>query len=487
MVNVINPVNLQDKPTTMNITLLRRKKIALALFLFILSFSAHTQTIYEKIFWPDFASANTIKSINLNGSNEITIVPSLEAGEPTMLDVDPIGQKIYWYDQVSDNIKRANVDGSSVEDFVTAASMPIGMCIDLHTNSLYWADFVAIRAINLDGTNRRTIVSGTGVGEPISVQVDGLAGDVYWVDQVSRRIQRAKLNGTNIQTVATPTGIAFIDLDVTNHVIYWSDLDVIEKVNTDGTGRTVVVTHANAGEPICVTIDLPGSKIYWADQVSLELRRANLDGTNTETFLSIGSLPLGLSIPTNPGALLPLSLLSFTAAATNDGVTLQWVTTDEVNTEAFDIERSSDGRHFTSVGSMPTKASSSSHTYTYVFNDRTVSADTYFYRLKMRDVGGAFTYSKTVTVHYASQRAPSFVVFPNPATSGDVYLRPLRRINGSVMIRVVTLTGAIVLERMENLSGSDHPVRLGSFSKGNYVVQIKSADGVMVDQLRFVR
>ena len=49
---------------------------------------------------------------------------------------------------------------------------------------------------------------------------------------------------------------------------------------------------------------------------------------------------------------LPLSLLEFGGHSSNNNCILNWKTTDETNTASFDIERSSDGRNYITVGNV---------------------------------------------------------------------------------------------------------------------------------------
>ena len=58
-------------------------------------------------------------------------------------------------------------------------------------------------------------------------------------------------------------------------------------------------------------------------------------------------------------AALPVTLLSFTAVKQNTAVKVSWSTSQEVNSQLFDVERSADGNSFTKIGTVTAQGSSS--------------------------------------------------------------------------------------------------------------------------------
>ena len=106
---------------------------------------------------------------------------------------------------------------------------------------------------------------------------------------------------------------------------------------------------------------------------------------------------------------LPLTLLDFTAKADKQAAVLHWTTADERNLSHFEVEKSTDGKAWTKIGQVK-----AAHTEGYVFtDDKAFSAATLvFYRLKMRNNDGTFTYSKVVNVERGKGLFVS--IFPNP-------------------------------------------------------------------------
>ncbi|HWH62456.1 MAG TPA: T9SS type A sorting domain-containing protein, partial [Ginsengibacter sp.] len=98
----------------------------------------------------------------------------------------------------------------------------------------------------------------------------------------------------------------------------------------------------------------------------------------------------------DPGVVLPVTLLTFTGNLNNSDILLNWKTSSEQSSKYFDIEKSPDGRNFTSIGQV-SAAGISSSANNYSFIDRQVNEYNY-YRLKMVDIDAKFTFSSTILI-----------------------------------------------------------------------------------------
>lgn len=112
------------------------------------------------------------------------------------------------------------------------------------------------------------------------------------------------------------------------------------------------------------------------------------------------------------GTTLPLTLLGFSGEYSPTGNFLQWTTTREINTSHFDIEWSDDGLKFTKVATQQANGySTSTSEYNYLHNNQ--SGNNNFYRLKMVDNDGRYTYSAIIKLStQLSNRG--ITIFPNP-------------------------------------------------------------------------
>ncbi|MBP5583863.1 MAG: hypothetical protein J6X43_07920, partial [Bacteroidales bacterium] len=90
---------------------------------------------------------------------------------------------------------------------------------------------------------------------------------------------------------------------------------------------------------------------------------------------------------------LPIELTSFTATATDYGITFKWVTASEVENDYFTLEFSENGEEFIAIDYVH-GAGTTSQTSEYEYRwDAKPTADILYFRLKQTDYNGEFTYS----------------------------------------------------------------------------------------------
>jgi hypothetical protein len=111
---------------------------------------------------------------------------------------------------------------------------------------------------------------------------------------------------------------------------------------------------------------------------------------------------------------LPIKLLSFTATKDGNKNLLQWTTTQEINSNYFSVERSNDGISFTTLGIVNAKGNSVART-AYSFTDNKPNNGTNYYRLRMVNKDGTYTYSEIRTINDAINFSAN--IYPNPVQS----------------------------------------------------------------------
>jgi len=277
---------------------------ALLAFGLLLSLSSPVgaQSSGAKVYWTEYSAGN-IKRANLDGSSVETALSSAGAA-PDHIEVDLDGGKFYWL-SINDTkrVQRANLDGSGKETLVSHGSYGdlCGMAVDGSGGKLYWMSYSQnkIWRSNLDGTSAQTIVS-TSFDAECAMAVDGSGGKIYWV--ANDRIHRANLDGSSSETIVS-SGLSSVNgIDVGGGKIYWPDAtnDTIKRANLDGSSVETIVS-SELGAVYDIAVDASGGKIYWPDATNNTIKRANLDGSSIETIVSSGlSNSRGIAVPTRP-------------------------------------------------------------------------------------------------------------------------------------------------------------------------------------------
>ena len=165
-------------------------------------------------------------------------------------------------------------------------------------NLMYWTDAGRgkIQRANLNGSNIQDLV--TGLETPDGIALDVAGGKMYWVDHSTDKIQRANLDGSNIQDLVTGLGFPErIALDVAGGKMYWTDQgrNKIQRANLDGSNIQDLVTGLET--PDGIALDVAGGKMYWVDRGTDKIQRANLDGSNIQDLVIRGlQTPLGIAL-----------------------------------------------------------------------------------------------------------------------------------------------------------------------------------------------
>ncbi len=174
------------------------------------------------------------------------------------------------------------------------------------TLKLYWTDAGTdkIQRANLDGSQIEDVIN-SGLVTPRGLAVDEAGGKLYWTDYGTDKIQRANLDGTAIEDLVTglhtPLGLA---LDAVAGKLYWTDAgtDRIQRANLDGSDIEDLVTGLQS--PLSLALDVAGGKLYWTDSGADKIQRANLDGTAIEDLVTTGlQIPRGLALDVAGGKL----------------------------------------------------------------------------------------------------------------------------------------------------------------------------------------
>ncbi|MEO6286963.1 MAG: T9SS type A sorting domain-containing protein [Dyadobacter sp.] len=121
----------------------------------------------------------------------------------------------------------------------------------------------------------------------------------------------------------------------------------------------------------------------------------------------------GFFITAKGATSLPVTLVNFNAIKAERSVVLSWQTSEETNSDRFEIQHSANGKQWTMIGQVnATGESKTLQRYTYTH--ATPRTGENLYRMKMVDVDATFAMSRIVSVKMDD--ANELNVFPNPAT-----------------------------------------------------------------------
>jgi hypothetical protein len=133
-------------------------------------------------------------------------------------------------------------------------------------------------------------------------------------------------------------------------------------------------------------------------------------GSNPYSLTSMGVTSFSPFAVMSNAAIVPVTLLDFTGKYQDKAIVLNWRTARELNARHFTLEKSSTPAAFKTVADIPaTGVSQVARNYQYV--DQQVSNPVNYYRLKLVDLNGNYSYSKTIMV--SAPDGNDISIFPN--------------------------------------------------------------------------
>lgn len=173
-----------------------------------------------------------------------------------------------------------------------------------------------------------------------------------------------------------------------------------------------------------------------------------------------------------PEGSLPVVLTTFKAKIVEGAsVNLTWTTTSETNSAYFEVQKSTTGKSWSSLGTVDAKGNTVI-SQSYNFTDNAALNGRNFYRLKLIDRDGTFGYSKLESV--VLKGLISVNLYPNPTTDNF----RIATANGIEVVEVSIYSGVGRLV-MKIKNPAEGKIDIKHLPQGAYVVKIVTEDGAI--------
>lgn len=249
------------------------------------------------------------------------------------------------------------------------------------------------------------------------------------------------------------------------------DLIIVEYRIDGGPFVRGLAFFANASTGNTTTLNLDTNNDFVGDGAALgyTFQEFTFNIPTTGTFLDLRVRFFANGIATEEMAIdnfrllaattLPIDLSYFGGNYSNNAITLNWKYESESNFSHFGVERSLNGRDFISI-----KDVSLTDNRFYSFKDLDVtSAAAFYYRLKLVDKDGTFSYSKVIKIHTGANA--TFSIVGNPATN-QLTITGLRP---GAVLSVYDKTGKKIIQ--QNVRDQVLSMDISSLSSGVYYLQ----------------
>ncbi len=175
---------------------------------------------------------------------------------------------------------------------------------------------------------------------------------------------------------------------------------------------------------------------------------------------------------------LPVGLFNFQGIRQNSNVLLKWNTANEINTSYYEVQRSSNGLEFEAIDNIKSFGLTGSGNSYSMLDNKAGSVN--YYRLKIVDIDGKFSYSKIISINIPGLHQKIYVL-NNPFVN-TIHLRFADQPKDKVSIRLFDVAGKLLMKKeFKNVATSLEfdLTSSGYLSKGVYVLE------AIVDETRF--
>lgn len=161
---------------------------------------------------------------------------------------------------------------------------------------------------------------------------------------------------------------------------------------------------------------------------------------------------------------LPVTLSQFTAGKQEGGVRVSWQTTQELNSELFEVLHSNNAASWRTLGSVTARGDHEGEA-SYSFQHDSPAQGNNYYRLRSVDRDGTYTLSNIVNVNVDRIGGQHTVFYPNPS-------RGMLNFSAERTIREVRLFDAAGLEVLNDKAvHSGKEISLASLNSGTYLLK----------------
>jgi hypothetical protein len=176
---------------------------------------------------------------------------------------------------------------------------------------------------------------------------------------------------------------------------------------------------------------------------------------------------------------LPIKLSQFTSQLMNDKVQLNWKTQVETNFSHFELERSVDQNIYTKIATVQSLGSSFGSNYAYLDNPN-LNYPKYYYRLKMVDLDGTYSYSKVLLQNINSK---SFFALRNNVINNNLLDIQFDKVKGNVTLKMLSTNGKLVKSINLNKPSGYQSFDISSLTTGAYLVVLQDAETVVTKKI----
>ncbi|MCF0056671.1 T9SS type A sorting domain-containing protein [Dyadobacter sp. CY356] len=387
-----------------------------------------------------------------SGFTTLTAIPSTEFTAAAGANTVPEGGLTLT--RKTNTITNCNVSVSTLTPFTNQSvtvdkAVPINPSATLSSVQIFTSSLVSNPTI-LVSTTTTTEVQKLIIGASVKISNPFTTGTLSNLVTTKSFANDEDPNPDNQNPIEIPTGSSLSYFDITSGKTNTTNIAAFNP-NYIGTGT--------------ITFPISGT-------ASKTITNSGGNTSSQEVTSALGGVCLIYTYSIDP---LPVTLASFSAKVqtleNNKNVVLNWKTTQEVNSEYFDVQHSTDAKQWNTLGKV-LASYESSESKNYEFIDSAPKSNTNYYRLKMVDRDGTYAYSRIETASLDGNDL-AVTVYPNPVSS-EIFVKDISA-ETVKELSIINSNGQLV--HMSKSISSTEGINVKGLANGLYIVKVLRTDG----------
>jgi low density lipoprotein receptor-related protein 5/6 len=157
---------------------------------------------------------------------------------------------------------------------------------------IYWSDdeVKKIQKARLNGSDQQDVVTSE-IQHPDGIAVDWVSRNIYWTDAGTDHVEVCRLTEKYRRVIISDNLIEPRAIAVAPELgwLFWSDWGdknpKVERANLDGSERKAIIVD-HLGWPNGITLDLARERLYWCDAKTDKIEHSNMDGSDRQVLIS---------------------------------------------------------------------------------------------------------------------------------------------------------------------------------------------------------
>ena len=234
------------------------------------------------------------------------------------------------------------------------------------------------------------------------------------------------------------------------------------------------------------SIGRPGLQAILKDQFLNTSTELSLTDTSRITFTvtadtaSAGTNRFIIVFTNNVAGPVPVRFVTLKSVCNNTGNEIRFVVSNEMNIRNYEIQHSSDGRHFSSIGSLMADGSTSA-IKTYIYQDNQADPGFQYYRILSYDFLGAAQYSEIIRAADCG-KMQEILVYPNPIENKMIRIHFVNEKPDQYKIGLFDAAGKMVLQQsiLHNENSGIHKMNINrAIAAGQYLLKVYRKNNIL--------